>query len=209
MLHDHEIVRSASCGRPRRQAATIRTGAPWDNLPPQSLATHFYVLHARRQRTSPLATSVILGVGHELTKISRPGVAYGPRAIREASHMVAWSGERYSGDAEGSTYVDIVAKRAYRFKRRGIYDLGDVAVGPDLDINRDRIRTAVGDIARAGALRMVLGGGPRSHQPRQQPASPTPTRGPLPSSVAGHAHGPRRRRPGILAASMAGPIFGA
>jgi agmatinase len=100
----------------------------------------------------------VLGVGHELTKLSRPGVAYGPRAIRDATQMVAWMGERYSRDPEGSTYVDIVDKRAYRFKRHGIYDLGDVPVGPDLDINRARIREAVGAIAKAGAMPMVLGG---------------------------------------------------
>lgn len=100
----------------------------------------------------------VLGVGHELTKLSRPGVAYGPRAIRDATQMVAWMGERYSRDPEGTAYVDIVDERAYRFKRRGIYDLGDVPVGPDLDINRARIREAVGAIAKAGAMPMVLGG---------------------------------------------------
>lgn len=100
----------------------------------------------------------VLGVGHELTKLSRPGVAYGPRAIRDATQMVAWMGERYSRDPDGTTYVDIIDRRAYRFKRRGIYDLGDVPVGPDLDINRARIRDAVGAIAKAGAMPMVLGG---------------------------------------------------
>lgn len=117
-------------------------------------------LRAPRAEASELGPGDIgvLGVGHELTKISRPGVAYGPRAIREATQMVAWSGQNYSGDANGSTYVDIVDKTAYRFKPSDLYDLGDVPVGPDLDINRDRIRAAVGAVARTGAMPLVLGG---------------------------------------------------
>jgi arginase family enzyme len=100
----------------------------------------------------------VLGVGHELTKISRPGVAYGPRAIRDATQMVDWGGELYAAEDLGNGFVDIVRERAYRYKRKGIYDLGDVPVGPDLDINRERIRTAVGAVAKAGAMPMVLGG---------------------------------------------------
>jgi len=100
----------------------------------------------------------VLGVGHELTKISRPGVAYGPRAIRDATQMVDWGGELYAAPELGNGFVDIVRKRAYRYNRRGIYDLGDVPVGPDLAINRDRIRKAVGDVAKSGAMPMVLGG---------------------------------------------------
>jgi arginase family enzyme len=100
----------------------------------------------------------VLGIGHELTKISRPGVAYGPRAIRDATQMVDWGGELYAAEDYGNGFVDIVRETAYRYKRTGIYDLGDVPVGPDLDINRERIRKAVGDVARAGALPMILGG---------------------------------------------------
>ena len=100
----------------------------------------------------------VLGVGHELTKISRPGVAYGPRAIRDATQMVDWGGELYAAAELGNGFVDIVQKRAYRYNRRGIYDLGDVPVGPDLAINRERIRKAVGDVAKRGAMPMTLGG---------------------------------------------------
>jgi len=45
----------------------------------------------------------VLGVGHELTKISRPGVAYGPRAIRDATQMVDWGGELYAAEDLGPT----------------------------------------------------------------------------------------------------------
>jgi agmatinase len=99
----------------------------------------------------------IIGVGHELTKISRPGVAYGPKAIRDATQMVAWSGE-VSAASDNPGVVDIVEERAFRYEPKGIFDLGDVPVGPDLDINRDRIRKATGDIAKQGAMPMVLGG---------------------------------------------------
>lgn len=100
----------------------------------------------------------VIGVGHELTKISRPGVAYGPAAIRGATHMADWGGELYAAPELGNGFVDFVAKKAYRYQRENIYDLGDVKLGPDLAINRERIRAAVGDIAKAGALPMVLGG---------------------------------------------------
>jgi agmatinase len=99
----------------------------------------------------------VIGIGHELTKISRPGVAYGPKAIRDATQMVAWSGAVSMVDGpEG--LVDIVEKRAFRWDPRGIYDLGDVPVGPDLTVNRERIEKAVQDIADTGAMPMILGG---------------------------------------------------
>jgi agmatinase len=100
----------------------------------------------------------ILGIGHELTKISRPGVAYGPKAIRDATQMVAWGGELYAAEEYGNGFVDIVAKRAYRYAPKDIYDLGDVPVGPDLEINRERIRAALAAVAKQGAMPMVLGG---------------------------------------------------
>jgi arginase family enzyme len=99
----------------------------------------------------------ILGVGHELTKISRAGVAHGPRAIRDATQMVAWGGEA-AAENLGNGFVDIVRQRAYRYAKWGIYDLGDVPVGPNLDRNRERIRSAVAEIARSGAMPMILGG---------------------------------------------------
>jgi agmatinase len=99
----------------------------------------------------------VMGIGHELTKISRPGVAYGPKAIRDATQMVAWSGE-ISALEEPDGYVDIVRDSAFRYEPHGIYDLGDVPVGPDLATNRERIRKAVGDVAKTGALPMILGG---------------------------------------------------
>lgn len=100
----------------------------------------------------------VIGVGHELTKISRPGTAYGPRAIREATIMADWGGELYAAPDLGNGFVDIVQRTAYRYKRPGIVDLGDVPLGPDLSINRERIRAAVGAIAKAGALPLTLGG---------------------------------------------------
>jgi arginase family enzyme len=100
----------------------------------------------------------VIGIGHELTKISRPGVAYGPGAIRGATHMADWGGELYAAPENGNGFVDYVNKKSYVYKREGIYDLGDVKLGPDLSINRARIQEAVGAIARSGALPMILGG---------------------------------------------------
>jgi arginase family enzyme len=117
-------------------------------------------LRAPRARAEDLKPGdvAILGIGHELTKISRPGVAYGPKAIRDATQMVAFGGEQYSAPEYGNGFVDIVRKRAYRYARKDIYDLGDVPVGPDLEINRERIRAALAAVAKQGALPMVLGG---------------------------------------------------
>jgi agmatinase len=100
----------------------------------------------------------VIGVGHELTKISRPGTAYGPRYIREATIMADWGGELYAAPELGNGFVDIVQKKGFVYKREGIYDLGNVPLGPDLQINRDRIRAAIGAIAKSGAMPMVLGG---------------------------------------------------
>src|SRR6478609_8433016 len=74
----------------------------------------------------------VIGVGHELTKISRPGTAYGPRYIREATQMADWGGELYAAPELGNGFVDIVNHTAYRYRRQGIYDLGNVPLGPDL-----------------------------------------------------------------------------
>lgn len=112
---------------------------------------------ATAEQLSPGDVGVI-GVGHELTKISRPGTAYGPRAIREASIMADWGGELYAAPELGNGFVDIVQRTAYRYARRGVYDLGDVPLGPDLSINRARIRAAIGAIAKAGAMPLTLGG---------------------------------------------------
>lgn len=100
----------------------------------------------------------VIGVGHELTKISRPGTAYGPRYIREATIMADWGGELYAAPELGNGFVDIVQETAYVYKREGIYDLGDVPLGPDLALNRQRIRSAIGDIAKQGAMPLILGG---------------------------------------------------
>ena len=100
----------------------------------------------------------VIGIGHELTKISRPGTAYGPRYIREATIMADWGGELYAAPDLGNGFVDIVNKKGYRYKREGIYDLGDVPLGPDLQLNRERIRAAIAAIAKRGAMPMTLGG---------------------------------------------------
>ncbi|MDO9407820.1 arginase family protein [Patulibacter sp.] len=100
----------------------------------------------------------VIGIGHELTKISRPGVAYGPAAIRAATHQVDWGGSEYAAPDHGNGFVDITTGRSFVYHREGVYDLGDVLVGPDLNVNRERIREAVGAIAKAGAMPMILGG---------------------------------------------------
>jgi agmatinase len=117
-------------------------------------------LHAPRATAADLSPGDVgvIGIGHELTKISRPGVAYGPDAIRGATMMVDWGGTNYAAPDYGNGFVDIVNNVAFEYKREGIYDLGNLILGPDLSINRERIRTAVGDIAKAGALPMILGG---------------------------------------------------
>jgi agmatinase len=100
----------------------------------------------------------VVGVPHEITKMSRGGTAQGPRAIREATIMVDWEGEFGGAEQYGDGLVDLETGRAYRYRREHIYDLGDVVVGPDLSVNRARINELIGAISRAGALPLVLGG---------------------------------------------------
>jgi agmatinase len=100
----------------------------------------------------------VIGIGHELTKISRPGVAYGPNAIRAATYMTDWGGSLYAAPEYGNGFVDIVNQVAFEYRRDNVFDLGDVPLGPNLAINHERIREAVGAIAKAGAFPVVLGG---------------------------------------------------
>jgi agmatinase len=100
----------------------------------------------------------VLGVPHELTKISRPGTSAGPHAIRQATLLTHYIAERYCATGPGEALMDVDAGRVYRYHGASVYDLGDLVMTPDLSVNSERITTAVQAIAAAGALPVVLGG---------------------------------------------------
>lgn len=117
-------------------------------------------LRAKRSSISEVGAgdTAVIGIPHELTKISRPGTSYGPRAIRQATLMTDFVADQYARPDLGRGLVDVDAERAYRYRPNGLHDVGDVVTGPDLDENRRRIEEPIREIAKVGALPVVLGG---------------------------------------------------
>jgi agmatinase len=112
----------------------------------------------RLPRTQPSAlepgTIAVLGLPNDVTKVSRPGAAEGPRAIREATLMFDFAVREM---AEGEV-VDIDAGTASSHRPGRMADVGDVELGDDAQANADAIERAVGEIVAAGALPLSLGG---------------------------------------------------
>ena len=136
----------------------MRGDRKWGSRHQQFRATPF--LRAARAAIDDLKPGdiAVLGVPHELTKISRPGTSAGPHAIRQATLLTHYIAERYCATGPGEALMDVDAGRIYRYHGASVYDLGDLVMTPDLSVNSERITTAVQAIAAAGALPVVLGG---------------------------------------------------
>jgi agmatinase len=96
----------------------------------------------------------VLGLPHDVTKVSRAGAAEGPQAIREATLMFDFAVREM---AEGEV-VDIDAGTASSYRPGAVAELGDVLIGDDAQENVERIERAVTAIVDAGAVPLSLGG---------------------------------------------------
>jgi agmatinase len=98
--------------------------------------------------------AVVVGVPYERTKISRPGAAEGPRAIREATATFGF----VVTSMAGGMVTDLDSGRVKRYEPR-MADVGDLQVR-DMGVEElgQTVRGAVGALVRKGALPVILGG---------------------------------------------------
>jgi agmatinase len=88
---------------------------------------------------------VIVGAPVDMGTTNRPGARYGPRAIRAASNL---------GRGIYHLGLDVEPLRVLK-----VFDYGDAAVLPiDLEKSHAAVKTKVGEVARLGAVPIVLGG---------------------------------------------------
>src|SRR5688572_7191908 len=88
---------------------------------------------------------VILGAPFDMAVTNRPGARYGPRAIRAASNL--GRGIHHLG-------LGVQPLRTLR-----VFDYGDASIIPgNIERSHDAIRSKVLDVARLGAIPVVLGG---------------------------------------------------
>lgn len=98
--------------------------------------------------------AVVVGVPYERTKISRPGAADGPHAIREATAMFSFAVRSMAG----GVVTNLDTGRVVRYTPR-MSDVGDLDVrGRDVDALCRTVHSAVQDLTAKGALPVVLGG---------------------------------------------------
>jgi agmatinase len=87
----------------------------------------------------------IVGAPTDTAVTHRPGARFGPRAIRAASNL-----------RRVAHHLDL---HVQPFKLLRVFDYGDANVVPgDIERTNEAIRTKVGEVARAGAIPVVLGG---------------------------------------------------
>lgn len=88
---------------------------------------------------------VIVGAPTDTATTHRPGARFGPRAIRQASNL-----------RRAAYHLDL---HVQPFQLLRVFDYGDAEVVPgDIERTNDAIRAKVGEVARAGAIPIVLGG---------------------------------------------------
>ncbi len=88
---------------------------------------------------------VIVGAPFDMGVMNRPGARYGPRAIRSASNL-----------GRGIYHLDLEVEPT---KRLRAFDYGDAAVVPSsIERSHDAIYAKVSEVARLGAVPVVLGG---------------------------------------------------
>jgi agmatinase len=99
------------------------------------------------------ADMAVLGVPFDGMASMRPGCRQAPRALRDASARFGWLGR-----PEGSSgFFDIGSNRTW-MKGVRLADVGDVDVSLDAERTRSSIKALVGDVLRAGAMPVILGG---------------------------------------------------
>src|SRR5579859_3687556 len=96
----------------------------------------------------------VIGVPHDVTKISRSGARGGPDAIRQATLMFDYATEHMAG----GELIDIDRKRSYRYNKSRLRDLGNIELTADSAENFKRIRSAIAAVAATGAIPLILGG---------------------------------------------------
>lgn len=96
----------------------------------------------------------VLGVPHEITKISRSGTGAGPNALRDATLMFEYG---VNGLSDGEL-ADLDSGLRYRYVPDVLVDLGDLELSDDVQDNMRRIDEAVSAIVESGATPFVLGG---------------------------------------------------
>lgn len=114
-------------------------------------------MRAPRVQSSELTedTIAVLGVPNDVTKISRPGAAAGPQAIRKATLMFQFAVTQMAA----GEVVDIDAGTANRYRTEQLLaDVGDVALSDDVQRNFEAIAEAVAEIAGRRARPLILGG---------------------------------------------------
>jgi arginase family enzyme len=113
-------------------------------------------LGAPRTTASDLSPDAIavLGLPHDVTKISRRGAVDGPRALREATSMFHFA----VTEMAGGEVVDIDRRQGYTWSDAPVFDLGDLALGSDVPQNMETIAAGVREVVATGALPVLLGG---------------------------------------------------
>jgi guanidinopropionase len=96
----------------------------------------------------------VLGVPHEVTKISRAGTGEGPKALRDATLMFEYGINGLSG----GELADLDTGVRHRYLPDTLVDLGDLELSEDVPDNMRVIDEAVSGIIKAGATPFVLGG---------------------------------------------------
>jgi agmatinase len=99
------------------------------------------------------ADVAILGVPFDNTASMRPGCRQAPRALRDASARFGWLGN----PAGASGYFDIGQNRTFLSGVR-LVDVGDVDVGLDAAVTRERITSHARTILERGPLLASIGG---------------------------------------------------
>ncbi len=98
--------------------------------------------------------AVVVGVPYERTKISRPGAAEGPQAIREATAMFGFAVTSMAGGVIANLDSGTVSRYAPRLSDVGDLDVRNMGV-KELGVT---VREAVATLVTKGALPVVLGG---------------------------------------------------
>ncbi|MFZ0664076.1 MAG: arginase family protein [Acidobacteriaceae bacterium] len=99
------------------------------------------------------ADVAILGIPFDNTASMRPGSRQAPRALRDASARFGWLGE----PAGASGYFDI-GQDATLFSGVRMVDAGDVDVGIDATVTRERITTHARSLIERAVLLASIGG---------------------------------------------------
>jgi arginase family enzyme len=119
--------------------------------------TTFYRAPCCAPAEVPAESVAVLGVPLDSWTLGRNGQRYAPRAIREASLYLAGY---YGLQPEPVGYVDVTDGRVWTVPARPrLFDVGDVRLHQgDVHAQIEAIAAPVAEIARRGALPVVLGG---------------------------------------------------